>query len=480
MDWDSVIGPREDDKQEEVTLPVDLPEWDGTADGEFFNPVSVEKLTDLSKSLSKDEKKIKLPDIVSLSHYPDRDDREPELIGGLLRMGHKGMISAGSKAGKSFLAIELGMLVASGGKFLGHQCRKSAVLYVNLEISEPSFVYRCYEVLRALDIKDEEVKENFKMMHLRGAALSLDKIAVALVDAIRTEYLNSQRKFSLIILDPIYKISNGEENNARDVSKFCNQLDMIAKETNCAIVYCHHHSKGDQGHKKAQDRASGWGVFARDADVIIDMVQLEVDNQTKSALRNDYYSVRYLDEMEKSHREWKSLVPEDKKSDSGFLANVMIQAGIMTWGEITDLTEKLETDFDKLMEDFIPMRVEYTVREFRTPKPEDIIFIYPIHYLDDKGLLAGAEPERHIQEEVKARTPAANETKLDTFEAVVDGLLYQFGETDYQTIMSMTGIKSLPTIRNRFAEFKDKYEVIPGIGNKKTVVRFKVNNDTGV
>ena len=473
MDWTSVIGPK--DQPEEVTPPVDLPEWDGTVDGDFFNPANVtEKLTDLSKTLTKDEpKKFKLPDIVPLSSYPDEDRREPELIGGLLRMGHKGMISAGSKAGKSFLAIELGMLVASGGKFIGHQCRKSPVLYVNLEISEPSFVYRCYEVLRALGIDDSEVKDNFKMMHLRGAAVSLDRIASALVDAIKNEYIKSQQKFSLIILDPIYKISNGEENNARDVSKFCNQLDMIAKETGCAIIYCHHHSKGDQGHKKAQDRASGSGVFARDADVIIDMVQLELDSQTKSALRNDFVSVRYVEAMDASGREWRSLVPPDKMSDSGFLANVMLQAGIKTWEGVTDLSEAIEADFEKMLDDLVPMRVEYTVREFRTPKPQDIIFVYPLHYLDDKGLLAGAEPEKHIQEEFKARAPQATETKLDTFEAVVDGLLYQFGETDYTTVMEKTGIKSLPTLRNRFDAFKDKYEVIPGKGNKKTVVRFR-------
>ena len=482
MDWDSVIGPKDDDPQEEVTLPSGLSDWDGTADGDFFNPSAVtEKLSDLSKALAKDDpKKVKLPDIVPLSKYPDKDEREPELIEGLLRMGHKGMISAGSKAGKSFLAIELGLLVAAGGKFLGHQCQKSDVLYVNLEISEPSFVYRCYESLRALGIKDDEIKDRFKMMHLRGAALSLDRMALALVDAIKNEYIKSMRKFSLIILDPIYKISNGEENNARDVSRFCNQLDMIAKETGCAIVYCHHHSKGDQAYKKAQDRASGSGVFARDADVIIDMVQLELDPQTKSAIRNDFMAVRYLGELEKSNREWKSLVPEDKKNDSGFLANVMIQAGIKTWEGVTNLTEELEEQFDKLMEGFVPMRVEYTVREFKTPKPEDIIFIYPIHYVDDKGLLAGAEPERHIQEDFKSRTQTANETRLDTFEAVVDGLLYQNGEADYQTIMDMAGIKSLPTLRKRFAEFKDKYEVIPGKGNTKSVVRFKQNPDKGV
>ena len=43
---------------------------------------------------------------------------------------------------------------------------------------------------------------------------------------------------------------------------FCNQFDKICNETGSAAIYCHHHSKGAQGSKRAMDRASGSGVFA--------------------------------------------------------------------------------------------------------------------------------------------------------------------------------------------------------------------------
>ena len=44
-------------------------------------------------------------------------------------------------------------------------------------------------------------------------------------------------------------------------------------------VYCHHHSKGGQGMKKAMDRASGSGVFARDPDAQLDIIELEMTEE---------------------------------------------------------------------------------------------------------------------------------------------------------------------------------------------------------
>lgn len=44
------------------------------------------------------------------------------------------MISGASKSGKSFLLMQLAIALSEGGKWLGFQCKKSKVLYVNLEI----------------------------------------------------------------------------------------------------------------------------------------------------------------------------------------------------------------------------------------------------------------------------------------------------------------------------------------------------------
>ena len=62
----------------------------------------------------------------------------------------------------------------------------------------------------------------------------------------------------------------------QEMAQFTNGLDRITMETGAAVIYCHHHSKGEQGFKSSMDRGSGSGVFARDADAILDVIELEL------------------------------------------------------------------------------------------------------------------------------------------------------------------------------------------------------------
>ena len=84
-----------------------------------------------------------------------------------------------------------------------------------------------------------------------------------------------KKNYTAIIIDPIYKVITGDENSADQMANFCNQFDKVCTELGAAVIYCHHHSKGSQGSKRAMDRASGSGVFARDPDAILDLIELE-------------------------------------------------------------------------------------------------------------------------------------------------------------------------------------------------------------
>ena len=77
----------------------------------------------------------------------------PELIEGVVRVGHKMMISGASKSGKSFLLMELAIALVEGTKWLGFQCKKSKVLYVNLEIDPASVTHRLIEIYKALEME---------------------------------------------------------------------------------------------------------------------------------------------------------------------------------------------------------------------------------------------------------------------------------------------------------------------------------------
>ena len=62
------------------------------------------------------------PDIVTFSDLQELPALSPEIIHGILRKGHKMLISGASKAGKSFLLIELAICITTGRKLLGFQC----------------------------------------------------------------------------------------------------------------------------------------------------------------------------------------------------------------------------------------------------------------------------------------------------------------------------------------------------------------------
>ena len=76
-----------------------------------------------------------LPDMVFLDTFKDNPPELPEeLITGILRRGHKMLISGSSKAGKSFLLMELCIAIAEGKPWLGFPCKKGRVLYVTLRL----------------------------------------------------------------------------------------------------------------------------------------------------------------------------------------------------------------------------------------------------------------------------------------------------------------------------------------------------------
>ncbi|NLW53250.1 MAG: AAA family ATPase, partial [Tissierellia bacterium] len=198
----------------------------------------------------------------------------------------------------------------------------------------------------------------------------------------------------------------GDENNASEMGAFCNQFDKICNETGCSTIYCHHHSKGAQGFKKAMDRASGSGVFARDPDAQLDMIQLETDSE----FINNY---------------------ADNQSDTAW-------------------------------------RLECSLREFPNFKPRNFWFKYPIHVLDDADTLnklySEGDPKNNLSKSGKrSQTP---ETRKEEFDRAFD-INSDDGKTALQSdIAEFLGV-STRTVRDRVKEFSDEYSTEKGSVSRK-------------
>ncbi|WP_254259782.1 AAA family ATPase [Listeria fleischmannii] len=207
-----------------------------------------------------------------LEFWDDMPQLAPVLIDGVLRQGHKMLMAGPSKAGKSFALIELTIAIAEGRDWLGWLCTQGKVLYVNLELDRASCLHRFKDVYSSLGWSPDNLK-NIDIWNLRGKSVPMDKLAPKLIRRA------SKKDYIAVIIDPIYKVLTGDENSADQMAHFTNQFDKVCTELGSSVIYCHHHSKGSQGGKKSMDRASGSGVFARDPDALIDLVELELTHE---------------------------------------------------------------------------------------------------------------------------------------------------------------------------------------------------------
>lgn len=207
-----------------------------------------------------------LPDIVSFADLKELPPLAPELIEGVLRKGHKMLIAGPSKAGKSFMLIELAISIATGQKWLEHKCSKGKVLYINLEVDGASFYRRIADTAEAMGIK---IPSGLDIWNLRGENTYIEHLTPILLRRAK------DKGYDAIIFDPLYKINKSDENSASEMGEFFNYLDHICKKLNTSIICCHHHSKGGQAQKSSIDRSSGSGVFARDPDAILDMIRID-------------------------------------------------------------------------------------------------------------------------------------------------------------------------------------------------------------
>ena len=234
----------------------DFVEWQHYIEDEMVEPLKVENLADI---------------------YDNPPPLKPELIEGILRQGHKMLLVSSSKACKTFALIELAVAIAEGRRWLGFRCKQGRVLYLNMELDEASFDDRMIRVYEAQEITNKNLN-NIDIVHLRGRIEKLEKLIPQITRTMKSH------EYAAVILDPTYKLGIGDENAADSVTAFCNAIDKIAN-AGASVIYAHHHSKGSQGSKASMDRASGSGVFARDADALLDMIELRIPKERRRKRR---------------------------------------------------------------------------------------------------------------------------------------------------------------------------------------------------
>ncbi len=351
-----------------------------------------------------------LPVVNLASIWDNPPPRKKVLIEGILRVSHKLLLVSSSKAGKTSALLELAIAIAEGLQWFGCRCATGNVLYLNLEVDPDSFDNKLLETYAAMELKHPH-PDRIDLVNLRGQSINLNNLVS------RIQQQMQHKEYAAVIIDPIYKLGIPDENAAGEIAKFCVAMDQLAN-AGPAVIYCHHHSKGSQGSKSSMDRASGSGVFARDADALLDLIQLEI--------------------------------PEEHLQEAQL-----------------DFGEKVTA-----------WRLECTLREFPPMEPVNLFFSHPLHETDDHNLLGEAmlkENTRAMKNGREIRNggrSAARASNLQRLKEAIERDMELFGHRKTQEQYARELGLSIRTISRYYKELgitDDEEEKERSDGNRQNI-----------
>lgn len=193
---------------------------------------------------------------------------KPELPDQILKntfdKGDKITLIGASKQRKSFFMLQMALCLAAGRDFLNWEnSLRRQILLVQFELKENHYHERVNRLADALDITDDDVENNLKIVNARGLGISgADGIR-------RMSTVAKDSGAEIIIFDPLYKLLDGNENSPEAFKPVLDAFDSLAEETEAAICYVHHDAKGAAGDRELKDRGSGSSILGRDYDAAI-------------------------------------------------------------------------------------------------------------------------------------------------------------------------------------------------------------------
>ncbi len=156
------------------------------------------------------------------------------------------------ETGKSLLAMQLALCMASGKPFLNSLADKQRTFYFTAEEDEFAFNDRLIKLMKGLNITNDDLAGNFRWLSVfsedfKCPIYRLFEIVRGGVEktAFYDYLLNIIAHFSpqLVILDSLVNLYGLDENNSSHASIFMESLKMIAKNYNCSFFVLHHQTK---------------------------------------------------------------------------------------------------------------------------------------------------------------------------------------------------------------------------------------------
>ena len=270
IDNDGVLAEADvnNDPTEDIELPQrdDDPDVDTTADQDegpaaapadedspFADPEGEEIVSDIF-----DPGVSGLPIIAPFSHWADMPPPE-YVIEGLIEHGGFWSMIGEPGIGKSGVALDMALAIATGRPWQGRKTLRTRVLYLPGEgLSGAVQRVKAWALMHDMprEVIDEGVRLGNDIVRIGASNEAWGRLA---------EYVLRQR-IELIIFDTFARMATGiEENSATEVGKAVVRLDNIRRLTNCGVGIVHHTAK----HNPRAGRGSSALNGALDSELLI-------------------------------------------------------------------------------------------------------------------------------------------------------------------------------------------------------------------
>ena len=172
------------------------------------------------------------------------------LIGRIIERNTTGQIFGASGGGKSFIAIDMGMAVATGTQWNGHQCEQGNVLYFAGEGHEG-----IKRRIKAWHQEHDSGTLDISAFHVSRTVVSFDENGLSDVTTeVRTFEGETGKSVALIIVDTLARHLQGDENSNKDMGAFVGLVDRLRDTFKGSSAIIIHHTGNGEG---ARDRSRG-------------------------------------------------------------------------------------------------------------------------------------------------------------------------------------------------------------------------------
>lgn len=223
----------------------------------------------------------------------------PWLVDGLITRGGVAQLGAEPKSGKTWIATEIAVAIATGTKVCGEFfAQRGAVAYFYAEDLDKQVRNRIRSLLDGRGLATLPSG----MLHVcpRGSTLDVTK------DDDLAWIIASARQLGpidLLVLDPLRDIHTGKENESDDMANVMRRLKVLGIVLGCTVMFAHHAGKpnADSKDRRPGQRARGSGAIHGSTDSGIylglrggdgvGLFVLGVDSEVKGARSAGHFNI---------------------------------------------------------------------------------------------------------------------------------------------------------------------------------------------